>query len=68
MLSLIGFHDTSNLLREMLKRYLNSDHQHELKKRFMIYHKYMDDILKVQTEQKHLEDVDTFIFLKLQIN
>jgi hypothetical protein len=65
MLSLIGFHDSNNLLREMLKKYLNGDHQHELKKRFFIYHKYMDGLLQVQTEENHLEDVAKIY--KLQI-
>jgi hypothetical protein len=65
MLSLIGFHDSNNLLREMLKKYLNGDHKHELKKRFIIYHKYMDDLLQVQTEENHLEDVAEIY--KLQI-
>ena len=57
MLSLVGSHDSKNLFRQMLKNYLNSDLQHELKTRFMIYHKYMDTLFKVETEDKYLENV-----------
>jgi hypothetical protein len=65
MLYLIGFHDNNNLLRDMLKNYLNGSAANELRERFMIYHKYMDELLSIESEDRILEEViKKFVFFR----
>jgi hypothetical protein len=66
MLYLIGFHDNNNLLRNMLKKYINGSAANELRERFMIYHKYMDEqlssVLSIVRDDRVLEEVRIVFF------
>lgn len=57
MLYLIGIQDHQNILRNTLKAYLNGTFSNELKERFIIHRKYLDQTLSIQSEDHILEAV-----------